>query len=483
MKTISFHIGTPATSQLCSNAGLMLLATTADEVAVADAIDTELGDRQNPNLVHTTGHTMTTLALALALGGDDANDVDLLGPLVATGLIDQIPSDSTVHRRHKELAHHDDNADGAGTTAVLAGMKTSRTTAWAACGVANPAARATAEDPLVIDLDATEILAHSDKEHATATWKKHFGFHPLAAIIDHGDGLTGEPLAVLLRPGNAGSNTATDHLTVLDQAVAALPDPVDDKPWGKRLLIRTDAAGGSQAFLHHLDAQGLAYSVGFPVTWQIGNIASTLGHEVKQGIIRADGSVSDPADAYVADITSRMRSWAGEPLGTDLDKYPSDMRVIIRVEHPASGAQLRITDVDGRRVQAFVTNRPGHPNRLDVLHRGRGRCEQRIRDLKDCGLGKLPHEGFRMNQVWCHAAVLGLSLITWAGLVTAAGSTATQQRRSRWWVWEPKTLRARMLSIAAVVVRHARRIILRFDQAAVHRQLLEHGLARIRLAT
>ena len=98
-------------------------------------------------------------------------------------------------------------------------------------------------------------------------------------------------------------------------------------------------------------------------------------------------------------------------------------------------------------------------------------------------MGKLPHEGFRMNQVWCHAAVLGLSLITWAGLVTAAGSTATQQRRSRWWVWEPKTLRARMLSIAAVVVRHARRIILRFDQAAVHRQLLEHGLARIRLAT
>ena len=91
MKTISFHIGTPATSQLCSNAGLILLATTAGEVAVADAIDTELRDRQNPNLVHTTGHTMTTLALALALGGDDANDVDLLDPLVATGLIDQVP--------------------------------------------------------------------------------------------------------------------------------------------------------------------------------------------------------------------------------------------------------------------------------------------------------------------------------------------------------------------------------------------------------
>lgn len=125
------------------------------------------------------------------------------------------------------------------------------------------------------------------------------------------------------------------------------------------MLIRTDAAGGSQAFLGHLDQQGLAYSVGLPVTWQIGEIASTLGEDIKQGIIRPDGTVSDTTDAYVADITSRMHSWAGEPLGINLDKYPTDMRIIIRVEHPARGAQLRITDVDGRRVQAFVTTGQG----------------------------------------------------------------------------------------------------------------------------
>src|SRR5699024_5278037 len=98
----------------------------------------------------------------LALGGDDAGDVELLSPQVATGLIDQIPSDSTVHRRHKELAHHDEKADGVGTMAVLAGMNTARTTAWASCGAANPAARATTTNPLVVDLDATEVLSHSD---------------------------------------------------------------------------------------------------------------------------------------------------------------------------------------------------------------------------------------------------------------------------------------------------------------------------------
>lgn len=304
----------------------MLLAATADAVKVADAIDVELAEWQNPNLLHT----MTALALALALSGDDAGDVDLLGPLVATGLVDQVPSHSTVHRRHAELADHDDEAAGAGTTAVLAGMKTARTADWTACGARNPAAAASTDAPLVLDLDATEILAHSDKEKAAPTWKKHYGFHPLCAIIDHGDGLTGEPAAVLLRPDNVGSNTADDHKDVLDQALAAIPNRVDGQEWGKRLLIRTDSAGGSQAFLRHLNQQGLAYSVGLPVTWQIGDIASTLGEGIKQGIIRAGGTVSDTTDAYVADITSRMRSWAGEPLGINLDKYPTDMRIIIR---------------------------------------------------------------------------------------------------------------------------------------------------------
>src|SRR5699024_6996866 len=107
----------------------------------------------------------------LALGGDDAGDVDLLDPLVATGLVDQVPSDSTVHRRHKELADHDGEADGAGTTAVLTGMKAARAAAWSVCGAQNPAAAASTDSPLVIDLDATEILAHSDKEKAAPTWK------------------------------------------------------------------------------------------------------------------------------------------------------------------------------------------------------------------------------------------------------------------------------------------------------------------------
>ncbi len=62
-----------------------------------------------------------------------------------------------------------------------------------------------AEHPLVIDVDATLVTAHSEKEHAAPTFKHGFGFHPLLAFVDHGATGTGEPVAMLLRPGNAGS--------------------------------------------------------------------------------------------------------------------------------------------------------------------------------------------------------------------------------------------------------------------------------------
>ena len=239
-------------------------------------------------------------------------------------------------------------------------MNTARTTAWAACGTRNPATTATIMNPLVIDLDATEVTSHSDKEHARPTWKKHFGFHPLAAIIDHGQGLTGEPVSVLLRPGNAGSNTAADHITVMNQTMAALPGHTDGAPWGRRLLVRTDAAGGTKKFINHLDQQGLAYSVGLATSWLIADIASTMTEVTKQGVIRPEGTISNIDDAYVADISTKVRTLGPSATGINIEDYPPDMRFIIRVEHAARGAQLRTVDVDGRRIQMFVTNRKGH---------------------------------------------------------------------------------------------------------------------------
>jgi DDE family transposase len=96
----------------------------------------------------------------------------------------------------------------------------------------------------VLDIDATIVLCHSEKESAAATWKHTFGFHPLLCFLDG----TGEALAGMLRAGNAGSNTAADHTTVLAQALQQIPD---QHRYGNPILIRTDSAGSSHAFLAH----------------------------------------------------------------------------------------------------------------------------------------------------------------------------------------------------------------------------------------
>lgn len=101
----------------------------------------------------------------------------------------------------------------------------------------------------MVDLDGVLVIAHSDKEDAAATWKKTYGHHPLTAFVDHGPGGTGEPVAALLRPGNAGSNTAADHITTAQLALAQLPKKYRR---GRQTLIRTDSAGGTHDFVFWL---------------------------------------------------------------------------------------------------------------------------------------------------------------------------------------------------------------------------------------
>jgi hypothetical protein len=94
------------------------------------------------------------------------------------------------------------------------------------------------------------VIAHSDKEQATPTWKKTFGFHPLTAWADHGAAGNGEPLAIMLRAGNAGSNTATDHVEATRLALAQLPHHLR-----RKVLVRADSGGGTHDFLDWLTAQ------------------------------------------------------------------------------------------------------------------------------------------------------------------------------------------------------------------------------------
>ncbi len=303
----------------------------------------------------------------------------------------------------------------------------------------------------MVDLDASVLTAHSEKESAAPTYKRGFGFHPLCAFVDHGPSGTGEPVAMMLRPGNAGANTAADHIRVTEQVLTQVRTPAQS------VLIRTDSAGGTHEFLNYLTGRGLGYSVGFG-----------LSHTAAQAIGRLLPQVWTPA--YDADGTERDGAWVAELTGMlDLSSWPTGMRVIVRKERPHPGAQLRFTDSDGLRLTAFATNTTtGQLAALELRHRRRARCEDRIRSAKDCGLRNLPLHRFDQNRIWCVIVELACELLAWTQMLALAHSPARR--------WEPKALRLRLFSVAARITCHARRRRLKLAAGAPHLQLLLDGI-------
>jgi hypothetical protein len=304
-----------------------------------------------------------------------------------------------------------------------------------------------ASRPLVIDVDATLVTAHSEKESAAPTFKRGFGFHPLWAFVDHGPDGTGEPLACLLRAGNAGSNTVTDHKTVIRAALAQLPG---GHPRSKKVLIRIDGAGGTHELLAWLTRRRLAYSVGFSLPGDLASIQQTLARIPDTAWEPAYDAAGQPrAGAFVAEVTDLF----------DLSGWPAGMRLIVRKERPHPGAQLRITDVEGMRITAFVTNTTrGQLPDLELRHRRRARVEDRIRAAKDTGLANLPLHGFAQNQIWCAIVALAADLLAWIQTLALPGHEARR--------WEPKRLRLRLLTIPARHARTGRRRLLHLAATA-----------------
>ncbi|AEK38177.1 transposase for insertion sequence element [Corynebacterium variabile DSM 44702] len=258
-----------------------------------------------------------------------------------------------------------------------------------------------------------------------------------------------------MRAGNAGANNADDHITLIKSAYRALPGSDKGGNIGRKFLVRTDGAGGTKNVAAYLHKRGLAYSLGLRVNEKIGTLVSTMSDKVKQGVLRpaADGGVTDIDTAYVADITGLLSTGKPGEYGINLDSLPPGTRVIVRVDYPAEGCQLRITDINGRRVTAFITNSGGQPQVLDLRHRGRGRCDQRIKDAKDLGFLAVPHHSISANRVWMHAVFLAGVLSTWSRLLgaelaqlSASKKTATDLRRG---THQSKSLAAKKARTAA----------------------------------
>jgi hypothetical protein len=414
---------------IVSHAGAVLLTETARVTGLQSGLSQALTRWRLPRSVHDPGKVVADLAVAVALGGDCLADAGVLRAEPA--LFGPVASDPVISRLIGRLA-----ADApAALKAIGTARASARDRAWQLAGPAAPGADG---GLITADIDATLVTAHSDKEHAAPTWKKGWGFHPLTVFADHGAGGNGEPLAIMLRPGNAGSNTAADHIEAVKLALAQLPADLR-----KRVLVRADSGGGTHEFLTWLTRPGrrLAYSVGFTITGDVQEAVAAVPARAWAPAYDSDGQVRD--GAWVAELTGLL----------DLSSWPKGMRVIARKERPHPGAQLRFTDLDGHRMTCFATSTPtGQLADLELRHRRRARCEDRIRCAKQTGLRNLPLHGYAQNQIWCQIAALACELIAWTQLLALHGPA----RR-----WEPRRLRLRLFSAAGRIVRGGRRLRLR----------------------
>jgi len=405
-------------ASLTSRAGTTLLVGLADRVGLTGALVTGLADLRLRRGRHEPGRILRDLAIMLADGGDALCDLGALRDQEV--LFGPVASDATAWRLVAAL-------DEPHLAQVRAARARARRRVWELAG---PPKR------LILDLDATLITAHSEKEGAAGTYKRGFGFHPLLCF----EAGSGEALAGILRPGNAGANTASDHKEVLARALAQLP-PGAVNPG---TLVRTDSGGATHAFLAAVHQAGLSFSVGFDLTESVRQAVLAVPESAWVPALDADGALRDGAGVSELDLDLEKTGW---PPGT---------RALCRRERPHPGAQLSFTDANGYRFQVFLTNQRGSRlARLEQIHRSRAAIEDSIRCAKASGLRNLPFRAFAPNAAWLELVLLGCDLLAFTKRLLLDGDLAT---------CEPKRLRYRLFHVAGRIVKHARRTTLRLPR-------------------
>jgi len=399
---------------VASRAGSALLAELADRVGLTHELSRAMAPTRERRAGHDPGRVLRDLAVMLADGGDALCDLGALRD--QPDLFGHVASDATAWRVI-------DAIDPERLGAIRDARARARGRAWA-LGV-RPAA-------LVLDVDATLITSHSDKEGAAPTFKRGFGFHPILCHLDE----SGEALSAVLRPGNAGANDAHDNVTVLAEALCQLPEHIREDP-ATEILVRADSAGASHDFLRAAREMGCRFSVGFELREPVREAILALPEAAWRSAVRQDGE-------------EREGAWVAE-LSLDLAGWPEGARAICRRERPHPGAQLSFTDHEGHRFQVVLTDQEGDIVALEARHRARARAEDRIRCAKETGLRNLPFRELAPNAVWLELMLIAQDLIAWAQALLLDGGLA---------VAEPKRLRYRLLHAAGRITRSGRRVVL-----------------------
>ncbi len=381
---------------LVGHAGAILLRKAADQAGLTGQLSAALRKKSTSPLLDR-GIVLVSVAVSIALGATSMSDIALLAHLAP--VLGTAPSGPTV-RRALELAGAPAMLDK-----IARARAKARAHAWALIAGTTAGfpwlviAGKTLTGWVVIDMDATLVTSYSPKEGAAPTWKKGYGFHPLGAWCRN----TRECLAMLLRPGNAGSNTFTDHCGWM--ITAADEDAIRQLP--------ADA-------------------------WKPGTAQ--------------DGSVEQ--DKGAAEITGLM---------TRAENWPDGLRWIVRRVKPSRRQMRNLTAYEkktGWRYSVTCTNIPDtgiegvpgshHPQYIDVVHREHACVETAgVRTAKAMGLRGLPSKTWQVNCGWVAAANIAADLAAWTRLLGHCDDPGLRDA-------DPDTLRYRAWHIPARLARHAR---------------------------
>ncbi len=448
-----------------AHAGIVLPRLLADRLGLTAALRGVLA-RVGFVPGRDRGRALVDAAACLSAGATCVSDIEAMTAQVELFGPGGGASDSTMLRVLNEFAARL-NGDGLPGRRLAEAMAGARVKAWAritarhgtlaAVKVAGAdltrpgvGGQAVPRPVLVVRVDATLIEADSAKAKAAGTYKGGYGFHPLSVWCTN----VGDCLAIMLRPGNAGSFTATDHLLVLDAAIAQIPPA-----WRQDILITIDGAGASHEVINYLTALNTAlvhggrgrrveYSIGWPVDERTMTAISELRERDWSDAISADGQ-GDPT-AQVADLTGILRHG---PDGDRMDGWPADQRVIARRVPRPAGQPAKLGEHPDWRYGTFTTNTPaGQIQFLDARHRTQAHIEDKMKEIKVCGGENLPSKDWGRNSAWLQLAALATTLNAWLRHIALDGDLAKA---------EPKALRYRLLGAPARHVVHARTRILK----------------------
>jgi hypothetical protein len=419
-------------SGVVAHVGLHALGSFADHLGLGDALSAAIPPRGERLPLHDRGKVLVHALLMLAGGGESCADIEHLR---AQGdLFGSVPSDSTLYRSFREI-------EPATLERIGVAAATVRGRVWRHLGLTD------GDEPVVLDLDSSLVEIHSEHKQGTGpNYKGGFGFHPMLCFAD----ATGEALAGMLRPGNAGANTVADHLVVLDQAIAQLPAEIaaghragdEPQPAPRPVVARADSAGCTSGFVWGCRQRNVGFAVVARQNDQIHRaIASIATDEDRwRAALRQDGSVR--RGSQVAEVTDLV----------DLSAWPEGTRLVIRREPLHPGAQQSLFPSLAYRYWGHYTDQTGEAVARDAFMRAHAHVEDHICRLKDSGLLRFPFVDADANRAWLMAVCLSADLVRWFQLACLDGPLAAA---------EPKSLRWNIFHAPARLVRSGRRLVVR----------------------